>query len=314
MGYRKWSGEFRSSNGRQQIAYYVYEPEDTPVRAVVQLAHGMTEHVEWYESLAEDFCKNGIAFCGNDHLGHGKNAQAAGMLGFFDHKDGWKYLSQDQRKMTLLMKERFPGVPYVLLGYSMGSFIARDYFTHSSDLLDGAVLLGTSAGNPFCGAGVFLAGLVIRKNGELYRSKLLHQLSLGQYNTRFKAENCEISWLTRNESVREKYLTDPLCHFRFTASGYRDLFALLRAISSKEWLARVPKDLPILIASGTDDPVGDFGKGVTRFFHQLQELGVSKAELRLYENDRHEIFHEPDAETVRRDILQFVEHIEKETV
>ena len=307
MAFKKSAGEFRSSDGRHRIRYYVYEPADGPVRAVLQISHGMCEYIGRYEEFAEELCAHGILVCGNDHLGHGPEAREQGTLGYFAQRDGWKLLPADLRKLTVLMKRRYPGVPYFLLGHSMGSFIARVYLAKYGELLDGAVIMGTSGGNPFAGIGIRVAEGEIRRHGEMYRSPRLKKLSMGGYNKRFKGENDENSWLTKEKSIRETYAANDLCNFTFTASGYRDLFSLLRAVSEKGWAERVPKGLPILVTSGAEDPVGDYGKGVRKVYERLRSAGVKDVTLRLYEGDRHEILNETDRRDVYRDILGFLE-------
>lgn len=307
MPFRKTTGEFRSSDGKHTIRYYVYEPVTAPPRAILQISHGMCEYIARYEDFASFLCDNGILVCANEHLGHGPEALKNGELGYFAPQDGWKYLPADLRKLTILMQKRFPGVPYFLLGHSMGSFIARLYLAKYGELLDGAVIMGTSGPNPGAKIGVRVANREIANHGAKYRSNKLKKLSMGGYNKRFKAENDENSWLTREKSIREAYAADNLCNFTFTAAGYRDLFTLLIQVSDKDWAVRVPKDLPILVTSGGDDPVGGNGKGVAKVYHRLKEAGVKDVTFKLYDKGRHEILNETDRETVYADMLAFIE-------
>lgn len=306
MSVHKTIETYPSVDGKHSIRCYLYEPEDPP-KAILQITHGMCEYLERYEAFAEYLCGRGFAVCGSDHLGHGPLALEAGELGYFAPKDGWKLLPQDVHQLTVRMKKRYPNLPYFLLGHSMGSFVARCYLELYGKELDGAVIMGTSGGNPFAGVGVRLAEREIRRHGAFYRSSLLNNLSMGSNNNRFRAEQDPNSWLTRDEEIRRAYGKDPLCSFIFTAAGFRDLFSLLRHVSRPEWARNVPKGLPVLLTSGGEDPIGGYGKGVRKVYERLKEAGVADVTLKLYEGGRHEILNEINREEVYRDLGDYLE-------
>lgn len=306
MRFTKESGTFKSADGRHDIAYYVYTPAGAP-KAVLQISHGMCEYIERYEDFIGYLCGRGFLVCGNDHLGHGRLAQASGDLGYFAPEEGWKLLAEDVHTLTRLMKERFPALPYSLLGHSMGSFVARCYLVRYGEELDAAVIMGTSGGNPFASLGILLAGLEIRLHGERCRSPLLNQLSMGGNNRRFKEEHDKDSWLSKDLEIRASYAANPLCSFVFTASGFRDLFSLLRFVSAPGWAAQAPKDLPVLLVSGEDDPIGADGKGVKKVYDRLKAAGVTDVTLRLFPGDRHEILNETDRKQVYQEIGDYLD-------
>lgn len=310
MRFTKETGAFKSADGKHDIAFYVYVPTVVPAggpKAILQISHGMCEYLERYEDFISYLCGRGFLVCGSDHLGHGRLARASGDLGYFAPEDGWKLLPADLHTLTCLMKKRYPGLAYFLLGHSMGSFVARCYLARYGGELDAAVIMGTSGGNPFAGLGILLAELEIRLHGGHYRSPLLNRLSMGGNNRRFKEEHDQNSWLTKDVEVRARYAANPLCSFVFTASGFRDLFSLLKAVSAPEWAGQVPKDLPILLVSGEDDPIGGDGKGVRRVYDRLKAAGVREVTLRLFPDDRHEILNETDREQVYREIGDYLE-------
>ena len=307
MQFHKRIGDFLSSDGVHRIRYYVYTPLEGEVRAVLQISHGMCEYVERYEPFAAYLCAHGIAVAGNDHLGHGTAAQEAGTLGWFGEQEGYRFLPADLQQLTLLLREEFPGRPCFLLGHSMGSFVARLYLTEYGGLLSGAILMGTSGPNPASGIGIRVAGLLARLHGSRAYSHLLDRLTTGNYSKRFAAEHDPNSWLSKDVQTRNRYADDPLCTFRFTIGGHRDLITMLHAVTGAKWAARVPKDLPILLTSGREDPVGQYGRGVEKVYRQLCRAGVRDVTLRLYENDRHEILNETDREQVYADILHYLE-------
>ena len=279
-------GFFPSANGRDRVTYYCYTPKNA--RAVIQLSHGMCEYVRRYEQHAAYFCSQGIAFCGNDHLGHGLTSPGADELGYTDSPE---YLIEDLHTMTGLIRRKLPGVPLILLGHSMGSFIARLYLTKYGKETDGAIISGTAGpGNPTAIAKL-LTKISIAAHGDHYRDNFIKSLSTGSYEKHFRGESSS-AWITRDTDVQEKYLADSLCNFTFTLNGYYNLFDMLGKVSSKKWAATVRKDLPILMISGTDDPVGGYGKGVRKVYERLCDAGVKDITLRLWDGARHELLNE----------------------
>ena len=203
------NGRFTDSSGNR-IAWYGWQPKTDPV-AVVQLSHGMCEYVERYQPLAEFLCRQGVAFYGHDHPGHGQSAAGWEELGYFRAKDGASLLVEDLRQMHLQLYKRFPELPIFLLGHSMGSFVARAYLSRYAEGLAGAVICGTSGGNPAAGLGKMLAELVVRVKGGHHRSRLLNQLAFGSYNKRF-GNRTPYEWLTRDQEIVDRYAADPFCN------------------------------------------------------------------------------------------------------
>jgi len=306
MSCKREEGFFQSTDGVHTLRYDTFAPEGEP-KGILQISHGMCEYIGRYADFAGFLCERGFFVCGNDHLGHGRQAARAGELGYFADKDGWKLLSEDLHLLTVQMKQRFPGVPYFLLGHSMGSFVARRYLVRYGKELSGAVIMGTSGGNPALDLGIRLSSRACRRHGPKSRSALIDKLSMGGNNRLFKGEHDLHSWLTKDREIRTRYASDPLCSFSFTVSGYRDLFSLLQSVSAPEWAEQVPKDLPILLTSGEDDPIGANGRGVRKVYGRLEAAGVKDVALKLYPGDRHEILNETDRKQVYADIAEFLE-------
>lgn len=284
---KKINGTFLSSNEKSQTAYYIFEP-DSP-RAVIQLSHGMCEYVERYSEHAEYFCSQGFVFAGNDHIGHGKTAQSEDKLGFIERSSD---LTDDLAKFTDILKERYPDLPIFLLGHSMGSFVLRDYMTKYREKISGAILSGTAGQGDPTALGKLLASLLAKIYGPYHRSHLLFSMSLGSYSKKFGKNAPAEAWISSDSAVCEKYRNDRLCNFVFTVCGYRVLFDVLGRVSKKAWARHVPTDLPILIVSGKDDPVGKFGKGVLNVKKRLSDAGVRDLSCVLFEGGRHELFNE----------------------
>lgn len=296
---------YPSADGRNTAQAYVWEPAGGAPRGVIQLSHGMQEYVRRYEAVADYFTAAGYVFGGNDHLGHGNTAKNADELGFTAKRGGAELLVEDLHAMTQKLKERYPGLPVILYGHSMGSFAARLYLTKYGTEIDGALISGTSGPGQPTGLALTLAHLSAALHGDHHRSKLLTGLAFGSYNKHFKEEHDPLSWLTRDKEVRAHYADDPLCSFLFTTGGYDTLFNLLSAVSRKDWAEKVPRSLPILLLSGDEDPVGQYGKGVKKVYDRLVESGHDRVTLKLYAGGRHEMHNEINRQEVLADILDF---------
>lgn len=300
---------FPSKSGLCNISAKSAAPMDYgSVKGVVQIAHGMAEHSNRYAQFIMELCRNGYAVFINDHLGHGKSVSSDEMLGYFGKTNGYMNLVDDCKQLTDIAKNEYKGLPFFFFGHSMGSFIAREYTAHYGKGLDGVIYCGTSGANPGAAAGITLANMVIRKNGEMYRSNFINSIAFGTYNKRTE-KRTDFDWLTKDEKIVDKYIEDKYCGFLFTAAGYRDLFRLLKSISAKSWYKSVPTDLPILLMSGAEDPVGEYGKGVKQVFRDLKETKHKNVTLNLYENDRHEIHNETDKKTVMADLVSWLDGV-----
>ena len=307
MRFRKSIDTFLSSDGVTAVSCYFYEPLEQEPAGIVQISHGMCEYLERYEDFADYLCGQGFAVCGNDHLGHGRTAAREEDLGFFGESGGADFLVKDLEKMTVLAKQRHPGLPYFLFGHSMGSFIARMYLTQYAQELTGAVLCGTTGGNPMAGMGAFLAGRTASAKGPRHRSAALTKMAFGSYNKRFDSPKSANAWISRDAGVVGKYDQDPLCTFTFTAAAYHELFMLVRRVSAPEWAPAVPRDLPVLLIAGEDDPVGDYGAGVRRVAERLIEAELRDVSCRLYPGCRHEVLNELNRSEVYRDVCRWLQ-------
>lgn len=302
--FTKTTGIFPSANGVDRISYYLYTPQKD-VRAILQISHGMCEYIERYEEFAGFLCSKGVLVCGNDHLGHGASAGSSENLGYFAQKDGWKFLYQDLKQMTDIVNRRYQGLPFFLLGHSMGSFVARMYLSHYGSDLAGAIICGTSGGETLAPLGKTFAEGLAKHKGEKYRSKKLREVMFGMYNSRIAGSKERYDWLSRDPETVKRYTADSGCNYTFTVKGAYDLISLLEEVSKDDWASTVPDGLPLLLISGEQDPVGAYGKGVEKVFHRLCDAG-KEAELRLYSGARHELLQEINRREIFLDLWHWI--------
>jgi len=306
---------FDSCVSNERIFVRIFEPADkAKVKAVLQISHGMAEHSILYIDFAKHIASSGYAVAINDHLGHGKSVSIGGAYGYFG-KGGCQNMVQDMRKLYTLMRRDYPEVPYIMMGHSMGSFLARSYTAKYGSELAAAIYLGTCGDlNAVVSAAEKLLGNAITKRkGDKGHNPLFAKLSTGKYNQAFMPARTPNDWLSRDAAEVDKYTKDSLCGFDLTVSGYRDIVYLQSEISSAEWYAKVP-DIPILILSGAKDPVGGFGKGVTKVAQRLRKAGRN-VRFVLYPEARHVVLCETNKDEVYAEIVKFLSSVstEKET-
>lgn len=306
MAYIKKEFTFPSVSGLADIHAAAYLPDNGEIKAVIQVAHGMAEHLERYEKFAAALADLGIALYINDHLGHGQSVSAPTELGYFGANEGWKNFVEDCHKLTLIAKGENPDKPFFFFGHSMGSFVARAYTLKYADEVNGAIYCGTAGPNPASGVGQLLANAIAKIKGDHHRSKLIDKIAFGAYNSKFEKRTA-FDWLSRDNEEVDKYIADDLCGFLFTAHGYRDLMGLLAFVSSKEWFEGLDKKLPILVIAGAMDPVGDYSKGINTVCDKLYKAGKDNITKILYPDARHEILNEKACfNAVVKDVSDFI--------
>jgi len=291
------------------IVTYNWLPEnDKDIKAVVQLSHGMAEHGKRYERFAEALTDSGYGVYINDHRGHGKTAGSIEAQGFFADENGWNLVVEDMHQLTGVIKKAYPGLPFFLLGHSMGSFLARNYIYLYGNELKGVILSGT-AGDPglFGSLGILLAKRECKTKGKKTKSPLLHKLSFGSFNKAFKPARTDFDWLSRDPEEVDKYIHDPYCGEVFTAGFYLDLLEGLKKINLQSNTNRVPKNLPIFLFAGDMDPVGKNSKGVKQIFKAYEKADIRDISLKLYKDGRHEMLNEINRKEVFGDIIRWMD-------
>ena len=281
-------------------------PETTP-KAVVQIAHGIAEHVERYDDFAAFLAENGFVVVANDHLGHGKSILKPEMQGFFAETGGWELVVGDMRRLYERTHADFPELPYFLFGHSMGSFLTRTYLIRHRDGLRGAVLSGTGQQpGAVVAAGLMMGNREIKKHGAAYQSEFLNNMAFGSYTKGIEPLRTVSDWLSRDEAAVDRYVADPLCGFIPTAGLFRDMMHGIAFNQNAKNVARMKKDLPIYFMSGDHDPVGANGKGVMKAYQSFLKAGMTDVTLKLYSGGRHEMLNEINKDEVYADVLAWL--------
>lgn len=297
---------FQSSTGRTSIHALKCVPDSKP-RAVVQIAHGIAEHIDRYRPFMEFLADNGFVVAGNDHLGHGKSIRVPEEQGFFAEKDGWWRVVDDMDKLHDIMSNEYPELPYVLFGHSMGSFLTRTYLIKHPDKYDGVILSGTGHQSPALVLGGNAAASVMAKlSGAMGDGAKLDSLAFGTYLNKIENPRTKFDWLSRDTEQVDKYIADPLCGFVGKIGLYRDMMQGIKFITDKKNIAQMNKEKPVYFMSGDGDPVGDYGKGVERAYKAFCDAGLHDVFMWLYPGGRHEMLNETNKEQVYQDILSWL--------
>lgn len=294
-----------TANDRSRLYVNQWMPEG-PAKAVVMLSHGMAEHSGRYARLAEALCGAGYSLYALDQRGHGRTADE-GTLGLYAETDGWNKVVGDLASLNQHIGQQQPGLPIILLGHSMGSYIAQAYLLHHSASLHGAILSGSN----FQPVALYRAARVIARierlrQGLRGRSALIEFLSFGSFNKAFKPNRTAFDWLSRDPDEVDKYINDPLCGFRCTNQLWIDLLGGLQQISKASNLAQIDPGLPILVMGGECDPVSE-GKRLNSLADALRDAGCQHLQLTVYPQARHEVFNETNRDAVTADVLAWLD-------
>jgi alpha-beta hydrolase superfamily lysophospholipase len=296
---------FPSATGVCTISACAYLPETEP-ETVLVIHHGMAEHRERYEAFVSFLCSHGIAVYMHDMANHGKSNEKMEETGWFGEEDGWKRLIEDYRTVVKQAAEDYPGKKLIVMGHSMGSFLCRLYTAkYPEDGFAGAIFMGTGGANGAAGAGILMAKAIAAVKGKKYKSSLLNKMAFGTYNKRFEGRT-DFDWLTRESEIVDRYIADPYCGYLFTVQGMADLISANAASNLQTWYTAVPKKLPILLVSGEEDPVGDYGKGVKSVAEGLRATGHVNVTTKLYPGCRHEVLNETNRQEVTEDLLEWI--------
>lgn len=306
---------FQKMRDGTEISVNQWSPKGE-VKAIIVISHGMAEHSVRYDKAATYFAEQGYFVSAHDHRGHGKtalkqkeNGQVG--LGYVADKNGFEQIRDDIFEIVDSLKKQFPGKKVILLGHSFGSLISQSVIekdgASENPQIDYCILSGSRGPQQaLVGAGLVVSDLLYLFGQKKRPSKFMDKMAFGAYNNKIPNNRTDFDWLTKDNSIVDKYIADEFCGVIMTTEFYHEMFRLLLSIHNKKNMKKIRKDLPVLIAAGKDDPVGDYGKTVTDLYNIYKANQMSDVELKLYENDRHEILNETDCETVQKDFMDWI--------
>lgn len=278
-------------------------------KAILQIVHGMAEHIERYNPTANILNENHIMVIGHDHLGHGQSLHSShpiqGYFGKGHHTPG--LLIEDTYQITKYIQEHYPGIPIFIMGHSMGSFVLRNYLKKYSHHVAGSILMGTSARREEASI-VHTITKGLNKLSPKITNPAIDKLLFGSFNQGIKNPKSNFSWLSKNQENVVRYEEDTNCGFIFTNNGFFTLISLMDRATQKNWYQTIRRDLPVLIISGEKDPVGSYGKGPRKTALELTDHGFSDITLQLYYDLRHEILNEVEYKEIVLDIYDWMTH------
>ena len=298
---------FLSTDGKTQLHGMRWEPEGGSVRAVLQICHGVAEHIARYDAFARYLNGLGIAVVGHDHLGHGLSLPEGGIPVYFGEGNTWNTVVDDIYVLHQRIRLWYPDVPLCIMGHSMGSFLTRTYLIRYPGTVKAAVIMGTGwQPKAVIAGGMAVAKAVGAVVGENGTSDLVTNLAFGAYNKLFAPNRTSCDWLSLDTENVDRYLADPLCGGYATLGLFREMLSGLDFIRDPKNLARMNANTPVFFVAGEMDPVGDCGRGVWKAAQSFRRAGVRDVTVTIYPEARHEILNDFCREQVQSDILTWL--------
>jgi alpha-beta hydrolase superfamily lysophospholipase len=284
------STQFRfSSTDGLQIACRRWDGHG-PVRGVIQIAHGIGEHIQRYGEFIEALVSAGVTVYGNDHRGHGLTAASSKQFGDFG-SGGFGLLVEDMLRLSRIAKDENPKLPFILFGHSMGSFAAQQYVLDHSREIDSLILSGSGA----------LDGLARLATSAPEGSNVL--------NATFEPARTPFDWLSRDTGVVDAFMNDPLCFAELQPKAFASFLGAASELSDPLRLRNIRDDLPIYLFSGSEDPVGQQLEGLALLIHRYEKAGLYDISHDFYRGGRHEMLNEINREEVRERLLAWISSI-----
>lgn len=306
------SFSYKSSDGTELWCNRWFPDEDQQIKGIVVLQHGLKEHSLRYDRIGTILAENGYVVHGFDLRGHGRTAE----INVMNNKSIWGKIADSNGDIVLIndlydmiqeLKKDFPDKKIYLLSHSFGSFITQRYLELYGDNINGAILLGTTGPNkPLVVSGKIFANIIKLFNGKNNTSKILDKVIFGSYNKRISNPKTEYDWLTNDDLIIQMYISDNWCGNLLTTSFFIDLLNLLLVTHKSKNISKIPNDIPLFIGYGSEDPVGGYGKLVTKLVNKYRQNGMKKVTSKCYENSRHELLNESIKETVEKDIIEWL--------
>lgn len=300
---------FTADDGAKLFVYR-WLPDFGNGNAIIHIAHGLAEHAGRYERLAEALTDNGYLVFANDQRGHGRTAPSSEETGHFADSNGWERILKDIQQLCQFEKSQYPIHPLILFGHSMGSLVAQHLATQN--LFDAVALSGANGNvSALVHVGKLITRIERARLGKRGKSELLNNLSFDAFNKAFKPNRTSFDWLTRDEDEVDKYIADPMCGFLCSTQLWVDMLDAITEAAKPEFRARIPKQLPIYLFSGSRDSANQEGRGSTALAEYYRSIGLEKVSYRIFAEARHETLNETNREEVTEHLIDWLNAITK---
>jgi len=296
---------FKSHDGKE-LTTYKWDCDDP--KAIIHIVHGMSEHADRYDNFATELVKHNYTVYSSDLRGHGKTAGDLENVGQFAMEGGWNKVVKDIISLSYHFKKEHSTIPLIILGHSMGSFLARNVSYENKEVADGYIFSATAGHPGLIGiAGKSVANINMKLGGKKKRSKLMTKLAFGDFNKKYDNPRTEKDWLSRDEKIVDKYIADPYCMQIFTSQFYTDLLHGILDINDFSNMLQMNMETPILLFAGDMDPVGNYGKGPLEVHDKLKRAGAKNVELTMFPEGRHEMLNETNKEEVYQLVFDWLD-------
>ena len=288
------------------IALHTWIP-DGDIKGVVQLSHGMAEFAMRYDRFGTILADNGYVLYAHDHRGHGETAKTQDDLGYLADKNGFQRVVLDLRAMIQKCHADFPGKKVFLFGHSFGSFVSQSFIEQFGNEIDGCMLCGSAGPRiPLTSSGACIAKIIKFFRGGHHRSTFINGMAFGSYTKRITDTKSPFAWISRDYAELSKYEGNPYCGFLCTVEFFADFFAGLTNIGKMKNINKIPRNLPVFIFAGSEDPVGEYGKSVSKLNDIYKKIGMQDLSFKLYPGARHELLNELNHEEVEKDLMDWI--------
>jgi len=300
----------KAEDGHQiQVRRWITAEQIEP-KGIIHILHGMVEHSGRYGKLAVALNQAGYLVFAHDHRGHGYSVSKPEQLGHYADENGWQKVTTDVLVVQQDIRQQYPNLPLHLLGHSMGSYIAQQFVMDFPQQVDSLILSGSNS-QPQWLLSVLLGVIRVERwrKGKMAKSNVIDKLVFGQFNQEFKPAITDFDWLSRVPQEVQKYVDDPLCGYLCSNQTWFDMISGLKGILKPESLAKLPREMPLLIIVGDKDPVSNNARGVKQLAQAYQQQGLQQLELKVYSDARHELYNDTNRQQVIQDTLNWLANL-----
>ena len=278
-----------------ELAVYHRKADARPI-GVVHINHGLAEHAGRYARFAEALSSAGFEVYAHDHRGHGATFAPDASQGVFSNENGWVKVLEDVKFVNGEIRKKHPKLPIIMFGHSMGAMLTYNYLLRWPETIDAAAIWNAAMSkSPLLSALKFALKLENKLKGPNVLS-IASKLSFDAYNKAFKPNETSVDWLTKDMAEARLYEDDPDCGWRPSNSMWRDVSELISYGASDTGLTNVPKQLPIFLMGGDQDPSVEKAKATRDLERRLKAAGIANLKTWIRENGRHEALNEPERE------------------